>query len=105
MIEDGDADFERIQHAHAVDFGEDVADHVGFGIDVEKLADRVVGGAVGKVAAESVAGVVAGAEKVTEAIGEQRQGAFKNRDARNLIDVKLLPGQRKAVWENACAHW
>src|SRR5260370_17581749 len=104
MIEDGDADFERIQHAHAVNFGEDVADHVGFGIDVEKLADRVVGGAVGKVAAESVAGIVAGAEKVTEAIGEQRQVAFKTRDERKLIDVTLLPGQRNVVGESASAH-
>src|ERR1019366_6093456 len=35
MIEDGDADFERIQHAHAVNFAESVVDHIRFSIDVE----------------------------------------------------------------------
>src|SRR5260370_39692857 len=101
MIEDGEADFERIQHAHAVNFGKDVADHVSLSIDVEKLADRVVGGAAAKVAAESVAGIVAAAKNVAEAIGEQRQVAFKTGDERKSIDVTLLPGQRNVVGESA----
>src|ERR1035437_10666237 len=104
MIEDGDADFERIHHAHAVNFGEEVADHISFGIDVEKLAERIMGGAVGKVAAESAAGIVAAAQNVTEAIGEQRQVAFKTGDERKLIDVTLLPGKRNVVGESASAH-
>src|SRR5208337_3007584 len=104
VVEDGNAHFERIQHAHAVDLGKDVADHVGFGIHVEKLADRVVGGAVGEVTAESVAGFVAGAKNIAETIGEQRQVAFKTGDERQLIDVTLLPGQRNVVGESAPAH-
>ena len=91
MIENGGADFERIQHAHAVDFGENVADHVSFGIDVEKLAEWVVGGAVGKVAAESVAGIVAAAQNIAEAIGEQRQNSGeRGNGVGNISVVKIF---------------
>jgi hypothetical protein len=69
VIEQGHADFERIEHAHAVHFGQDVSDHVGFCVDVENLADRFLGWAMSEVATQNVAGILAAAEDVAEAVG------------------------------------
>ena len=34
VVEDRGAGFQRVQHAHAIDFGENVIDHVGLRVDV-----------------------------------------------------------------------
>ena len=48
VVEDRNAHFERIQHAHAIDFGKDVADHIGFGVDIESWLTGSFAGAAAK---------------------------------------------------------
>ena len=50
-----------------------------------------MGGAVGKVAAESVAGIVAAAQNIAEAIGEQRQNSGeRGNGVGNISVVKIF---------------
>src|ERR1700687_40158 len=106
MIEDGNADFERIQHTHAVNLGENIGDHVGFGVDVEQLADGVVilGGILRKVAAHNIARIVAAVQYVAKIVREKRSITFESGQERKTVDVALLPGQRNIVAEFAALH-
>src|ERR1035441_2046105 len=101
MIEDGNADLERIQHAHAVNLGEDVADHIGFGIDVEELVDGIFRGRLRKVAAENIAGIFAAVQDLAKIVREERSIALERGQKRKAVDVALLPGERNVVAEFA----
>ena len=91
MIEDGNADFERIQHAHAVDLGQDVGDHIALSINIKNLVDRILCGRLRKVAAQNVTRIVAAVQDLPKIVREERGIALKCGDERKSIDVTLLP--------------
>src|SRR3982074_948727 len=105
-IEDGDADLQRIQHAHAINLGEDVADHIGLGIDVEELAHGVVipGGRMPKITAQNISGIVAAVENLAKIVREERCVTLEGGQKGHAVDVTFLPGQRNVVTEFTALH-
>ena len=66
VVENRDANFQRVQHAHPVHFGENVGDHIGLGVDVKQLADRIVRGRLREIAQQYILGIVALAQYLPE---------------------------------------
>src|SRR5262249_38618504 len=58
MVKDRHAHLQRVQHTHAVDLGQDVGDHVGLRINVQKLANWVFRRGFSEVPAQYITGVV-----------------------------------------------
>ena len=101
VVEDGNANFQRVQHAHAIDFGEDVVDHVGFGVDVERWLTGSFAGAAAKRRRKTLAGRRCAVEDGAEIVGEQRRVALEGGQEGEVVDVALLPRQRYVVAEFA----
>jgi len=104
MIEDGDADLERIQHTHAVNFGEDVADHIGLGVNVQELVDGVFSGRLSKVAAQNIARIIAAVQDLAKIGREERSVTLEGGEKRKSINVTLLPGERNVIAEFTALH-
>ena len=80
MVQNRYAHFERRQHAHAIDFGEDVPGKIGLGVDVKGLTYRVAGRSLLKIAQHDLTGIALALCRHAKFIAQQFGLSFKTRN-------------------------